>query len=70
MGSSEAMSFCYHQMLSPVGFINCADRKKPSAPRLQWRVAELKQLDEESRVPSEYPGWMFERQGEIPTQAD
>lgn len=26
---------------------------------------ELKRLDEVSRLPAEYPGWMFERQGEI-----
>ncbi len=26
---------------------------------------ELQRLDEVSRLPSEYPGWMFERQGEI-----
>jgi aryl-alcohol dehydrogenase-like predicted oxidoreductase len=26
---------------------------------------ELRQLDEVSRLPAEYPGWMFERQGEF-----
>ena len=25
---------------------------------------ELRQLDEVSRLPAEYPGWMFDRQGE------
>jgi aryl-alcohol dehydrogenase-like predicted oxidoreductase len=25
---------------------------------------EMARLDEVSRLPSEYPGWMFERQGE------
>jgi aryl-alcohol dehydrogenase-like predicted oxidoreductase len=28
-------------------------------------AAELASLDEVSRLPAEYPGWMFERQGEI-----
>jgi hypothetical protein len=26
---------------------------------------ELKRLDEVSRLPGEYPGWMFTRQGEV-----
>ena len=29
---------------------------------------ELKQLDEASRLPSEYPGWMLERQGQYRRQ--
>jgi aryl-alcohol dehydrogenase-like predicted oxidoreductase len=34
------------------------------ATRVVLSDAELKQIDEASRLPSEYPGWMFERQGE------
>jgi hypothetical protein len=27
-------------------------------------AAELERIDQVSRLPAEYPGWMFERQGE------
>ena len=35
-----------------------------AATQVALSDAELKQIDEVSRLPSEYPGWMFERQGE------
>ena len=35
-----------------------------AATQLHLNADELRQLDEVSRLPSEYPGWMFERQGE------
>ena len=35
------------------------------ATRVALSAGELAQLDEASRLPSEYPGWMFERQGEV-----
>jgi len=34
------------------------------ATRLALSADELKALDEVSRLPAEYPGWMFERQGD------
>lgn len=34
------------------------------ATRLSLTADELKALDEVSRLPAEYPGWMFERQGD------
>ncbi len=36
-----------------------------AATRLVLSVDELKTLDEVSALPSEYPGWMFERQGDF-----
>jgi aryl-alcohol dehydrogenase-like predicted oxidoreductase len=39
-----------------------ADNLAATAVRLD--AAELKALDAVSRLPAEYPGWMFERQGE------
>jgi len=36
-----------------------------AATRLSLSAAELEQIDNCSRLPSEYPGWMFERQGEF-----
>ncbi len=35
------------------------------ATRVSLSAAELEQLDTVSRLPSEYPGWMLERQGEF-----
>jgi aryl-alcohol dehydrogenase-like predicted oxidoreductase len=35
------------------------------ATRLSLTADELKALDEVSRLPAEYPGWMFERQGDF-----
>ena len=35
-----------------------------AATHVTLSVAELKQLDDVSQLPAEYPGWMFERQGE------
>jgi aryl-alcohol dehydrogenase-like predicted oxidoreductase len=35
-----------------------------AATKVTLSAAELKQIDEVSRLPAEYPGWMFERQGE------
>ena len=35
-----------------------------AAAQVVLSADELKQLDEVSRLPAEYPGWMFERQGE------
>ena len=35
-----------------------------AATQVTLRNDELTQLDEVSRLPSEYPGWMLERQGE------
>jgi aryl-alcohol dehydrogenase-like predicted oxidoreductase len=35
-----------------------------AATQLALSFEELRQLDEVSRLPAEYPGWMFERQGE------
>jgi len=35
------------------------------ATRLSLTADELKVLDEVSRLPAEYPGWMFERQGDF-----
>ncbi len=34
------------------------------ATRLQLNAEEMIRIDAASRLPSEYPGWMFERQGE------
>ncbi len=34
-----------------------------AATKLGLDAGELQQLDEVSRLPAEYPGWMFERQG-------
>jgi len=36
-----------------------------AAVHVALNAEELRQLDEASRLPAEYPGWMFERQGEI-----
>ncbi|MBX3620855.1 MAG: aldo/keto reductase [Rhizobacter sp.] len=36
-----------------------------NATKLSLSADELKVLDEVSRLPAEYPGWMFERQGEV-----
>ncbi len=45
-----------------------------AAPEIQFSAAELKRLDEVSRLPAEYPGWMVERQAEYrfpdPSPAD
>jgi len=38
------------------------------ATRLALDAAELARLDEVSRLPAEYPGWMLARQGEIRRQ--
>ncbi|VTU40250.1 aldo/keto reductase [Variovorax sp. PBL-E5] len=35
-----------------------------AATQVALSAAELQQLDQASRLPSEYPGWMLERQGE------
>ncbi|MDB5733030.1 MAG: aldo/keto reductase [Variovorax sp.] len=35
-----------------------------AATQVALSAAELQQLDETSRLPAEYPGWMLERQGE------
>ena len=35
-----------------------------AAIKVTLSADELKQLDEVSRLPSEYPGWMLERLGE------
>ena len=35
-----------------------------AATQVALSAEELRQLDEVSRLPAEYPGWMFERQGE------
>ncbi|MDB5754353.1 MAG: aldo/keto reductase [Massilia sp.] len=35
-----------------------------AATQLKLSAAELEQIDQCGRLPSEYPGWMFERQGE------
>ena len=35
------------------------------ATEVELSAAELEQIDNCSRLPSEYPGWMFERQGEF-----
>ena len=35
-----------------------------AATQIALSAAELGQLDEVSRLPAEYPGWMLERQGE------
>ncbi|MEO8153853.1 MAG: aldo/keto reductase [Rhizobacter sp.] len=36
-----------------------------AATKVTLSAAELAELDEVSRLPAEYPGWMFERQGDI-----
>jgi aryl-alcohol dehydrogenase-like predicted oxidoreductase len=36
-----------------------------AATQVALSAAELEQIDKCSRLPSEYPGWMFERQGEF-----
>ena len=36
-----------------------------AATEVSLSAAELKSLDAVSRLPAEYPGWMFERQGEV-----
>jgi aryl-alcohol dehydrogenase-like predicted oxidoreductase len=36
-----------------------------AATEVTLSAAELEQIDSCSRLPSEYPGWMFERQGEF-----
>jgi aryl-alcohol dehydrogenase-like predicted oxidoreductase len=38
------------------------------AAKLVLSADELAQLDSVSRLPAEYPGWMFERQGEYRRQ--
>jgi diketogulonate reductase-like aldo/keto reductase len=35
------------------------------ATRIALEAGELARLDEVSKLPAEYPGWMFTRQGEI-----
>ncbi len=35
-----------------------------AATQVELTTEELAQLDEVSRLPAEYPGWMLERQGE------
>ena len=35
-----------------------------AATRVSLAADDLAALDEVSRLPAEYPGWMFERQGE------
>jgi diketogulonate reductase-like aldo/keto reductase len=35
-----------------------------AAAKVTLSADELKRLDEVSRLPSEYPGWMLERQGQ------
>ena len=35
-----------------------------AATQVAFSAAELEQLDQISRLPAEYPGWMFDRQGE------
>ena len=39
-----------------------------AATDLSLSPEELRQLDEVSRLPAEYPGWMLERQGEYRRQ--
>jgi len=39
-----------------------------AAASLKLAADELQQLDAVSRLPAEYPGWMFERQGEYRRQ--
>lgn len=39
-----------------------------AAVNLKLDAAQLQQLDAVSRLPAEYPGWMFERQGEVRRQ--
>jgi aryl-alcohol dehydrogenase-like predicted oxidoreductase len=39
-----------------------------AAVNLKLDAAQLQQLDAVSRLPAEYPGWMFERQGEFRRQ--
>jgi aryl-alcohol dehydrogenase-like predicted oxidoreductase len=34
------------------------------ATKVALSAAELERIDQVSRLPAEYPGWMFERQGE------
>ena len=36
-----------------------------AATEVSLSAAELKSLYAVSRLPAEYPGWMFERQGEV-----
>jgi aryl-alcohol dehydrogenase-like predicted oxidoreductase len=36
-----------------------------AATEVKLSAQDLKQLDEVSALPSEYPGWMFVRQGEV-----
>jgi aryl-alcohol dehydrogenase-like predicted oxidoreductase len=36
-----------------------------AAAQVKLTLDELRSLDEVSRLPAEYPGWMFERQGEM-----
>jgi aryl-alcohol dehydrogenase-like predicted oxidoreductase len=36
-----------------------------AATQVRLSAQELEQLDEVSKLPAEYPGWMFERQGEV-----
>jgi aryl-alcohol dehydrogenase-like predicted oxidoreductase len=35
-----------------------------AAASVSLSADEIKQLDDVSRLPAEYPGWMFDRQGE------
>lgn len=35
-----------------------------AATKLRLDAAELARIDGVSRLPAEYPGWMFERQGD------
>ncbi len=39
-----------------------------AATQVELSAAELQQIDKASQLPSEYPGWMFERQGEYRRQ--
>ncbi len=36
-----------------------------AATQVELSADELKTLGEASALPAEYPGWMFERQGEV-----
>ena len=35
-----------------------------ASTRIEFSAQELQKLDQVSALPAEYPGWMFERQGE------
>ena len=42
-----------------------ASSSASSATRVALDAAELTKLDAVSKLPAEYPGWMFTRQGEV-----